>query len=138
MAMISPKRPMALPKISMIKILTKSELLAASARAAPEPTIPTQTPHAKLLIPTVSPAPNILKPAATKTLFCSAKGSVTQLQNPPKEADKFSNKGHHKQKHHRSYRQEWNIKKTDLPPVPAALYSVYGILVCCSLPKIAI
>ena len=35
--MISPKRPMALPKISMIKILTKSEGLAASARAAPDP-----------------------------------------------------------------------------------------------------
>jgi len=37
MAMINPKRPMALPKISMIKILTNREGLAASARAAPDP-----------------------------------------------------------------------------------------------------
>ena len=37
--MINPKRPMALPKISIIKILTKSDGLAASARAAPDPAI---------------------------------------------------------------------------------------------------
>jgi hypothetical protein len=36
--MMMPNRPMALPKISMIRILTKSEELAASATAAPEPT----------------------------------------------------------------------------------------------------
>ena len=34
-----PKRPMALPKISMMRILTNSAGLAASARAAPEPEI---------------------------------------------------------------------------------------------------
>jgi hypothetical protein len=38
--MIMPKRPMALAKISMIKILTKSAGFAASASAAPEPTTP--------------------------------------------------------------------------------------------------
>jgi hypothetical protein len=36
--MMMPKRPMALPKISMMRILTKREESAASARAAPEPT----------------------------------------------------------------------------------------------------
>jgi hypothetical protein len=36
--MMMPNRPMALPKISMMRILTKSEELAASATAAPEPT----------------------------------------------------------------------------------------------------
>ena len=38
--MIMPKSPIALAKISMIKILTKSAGLAASAKAAQEPTIP--------------------------------------------------------------------------------------------------
>ena len=57
---ITPNSPMALPKISMINIFTKRLLLWASARAAPDPTIPTQTPHATLQIPTVSPAANIL------------------------------------------------------------------------------
>ena len=37
-AMIKPKRPIALPKISTIRILTKSAGLAASERAAPDPT----------------------------------------------------------------------------------------------------
>jgi hypothetical protein len=37
-AMMRPKRPMALPKISTMSILTKSAGLAASERAAPEPT----------------------------------------------------------------------------------------------------
>ena len=37
-AMIKPKRPMALPKISTMRILTKSAGLAASERAAPDPT----------------------------------------------------------------------------------------------------
>ena len=60
--MINPKRPIALPKISMMRILTKRELLAASASAAPDPTMPTHTPQARLLSPTVRPAPNILKP----------------------------------------------------------------------------
>lgn len=34
---MSPNRPMALPKISMIKIFTNRAELAASARAAPDP-----------------------------------------------------------------------------------------------------
>ena len=37
-AMMRPKRPMALAKISTMRILTKREALAASERAAPEPT----------------------------------------------------------------------------------------------------
>ena len=37
-AMMSPKSPMALPKISTMRILTKRVASAASARAAPEPT----------------------------------------------------------------------------------------------------
>lgn len=45
--MIIPNSPIALPKISTIKILTKSAPLWASARAAPDPTTPTQTPQAK-------------------------------------------------------------------------------------------
>ena len=36
--MMSPKRPMALPKISTMRILTKRAGFAASERAAPEPT----------------------------------------------------------------------------------------------------
>jgi hypothetical protein len=35
MAIMIPKRPIALPKISTIKILTKRDALCASARAAP-------------------------------------------------------------------------------------------------------
>lgn len=58
-AIISPKRPMALPKISTIKIRTKSEGSAASASAAPDPTWPTQRPQTKLTTPVVSPAPNM-------------------------------------------------------------------------------
>jgi hypothetical protein len=37
-AMMMPNSPMALPKISMMRILTKREELAASATAAPDPT----------------------------------------------------------------------------------------------------
>lgn len=59
MPTMRPKRPMALPKISMIKIFTKSEGLAASARAAPEPTIPTAMPQNRLTRPTVRPAPKM-------------------------------------------------------------------------------
>ena len=36
--MIRPKRPIALPKISTMRIFTKSAGLAASDRAAPDPT----------------------------------------------------------------------------------------------------
>lgn len=38
--MIMPNSPMALAKISIIKILTNNAGFAASAKAAPEPTIP--------------------------------------------------------------------------------------------------
>lgn len=57
--MMTPKRPIALPKISTIRILTKSAEFCASARAAPEPTMPTQIPQNKLEKPTVRPAPNM-------------------------------------------------------------------------------
>lgn len=40
MPMIMPNSPIALANISMIRILTKSTGFAASASAAPEPTIP--------------------------------------------------------------------------------------------------
>ena len=40
MPMIIPNSPMAEAKISMIRILTNSAGFAASAKAAPEPTIP--------------------------------------------------------------------------------------------------
>ena len=60
MATMTPKRPMAEPKISMIRILTNRELFAASARAAPEPTIPTHIPQAKFVNPTVKPAANMV------------------------------------------------------------------------------
>lgn len=59
METITPNRPIAEAKISMMRILTKSEGLAASANAAPEPTTPTQTPQKRLHKPTVSPPPNI-------------------------------------------------------------------------------
>ena len=58
-AIMRPKRPMALPKISTMRILTKSAGLAASERAAPDPTWPTQMPHTRLVRPVVIPAPNI-------------------------------------------------------------------------------
>ncbi len=58
-AMIRPKRPMALAKISTMRILTKRDGSAASARAAPDPTWPTQMPHTRLTRPVVRPAPNM-------------------------------------------------------------------------------
>lgn len=60
MATISPNKPIALAKISTIRIFTKSTGLAASAKAAPEPTIPTAIPQTKLLNPTVRPAANMI------------------------------------------------------------------------------
>lgn len=59
MPTISPKSPIAEPKISIIKILTNNIGLAASLRAAPEPTMPTAMPQNKLTKPTARPAPNI-------------------------------------------------------------------------------
>lgn len=61
-ATIRPNNPMALAKISTIRILTKSAGFAASARAAPDPTMPTAKPQAKLHKPTVSPAANMIYP----------------------------------------------------------------------------
>lgn len=54
-----PKRPIALPKISMIRIFTNKEGFAASEIAAPDPTIPTQNPHTRFTNPTVIPDPKI-------------------------------------------------------------------------------
>ena len=47
--------------------LTNKDELAASARAAPLPTTPTQIPHAKLERPVVNPAPNIAYPVQNYT-----------------------------------------------------------------------
>jgi len=49
MPTITPNNPSALPKISIIRILTKSVPFCASASAHPEPVIPTQMPQNKLL-----------------------------------------------------------------------------------------
>ena len=57
--MMTPNRPRALPKISIIRILTKVEGVYASERAAPAPVTPTQTPQTKLERPTEIPAPKI-------------------------------------------------------------------------------
>ena len=61
-AIMSPNSPMALPKISTIRILTNRAGLAASESAAPDPTWPTQRPHTRLTRPVVTPAPNIAYP----------------------------------------------------------------------------
>lgn len=74
---MSPNNPIALPKISTIKIFTNNAGFAASAKAAPDPTMPTQTPHTKFTIPTVRPAPNSMYPPDQlepfKAMFCSAR-----------------------------------------------------------------
>jgi len=57
---IKPNKPIALAKISMIRIRTNNDEFWASAKAAPEPTRPTQTPQNKLHKPTVKPALNNL------------------------------------------------------------------------------
>ena len=54
---MTPKRPRALPKISMIKIFTKVEGVCESARTQPAPVTPTQIPQNKLDSPTERPAP---------------------------------------------------------------------------------
>jgi len=59
METMTPNRPIALPKISTIRILTNRAGSWASARAAPDPTIPTHTPQNKFEKPTVRPAPNM-------------------------------------------------------------------------------
>ena len=64
MPIMTPKRPRAEPKISMMRILTKVEGYWESANAAPAPVTPTQMPHTKFEIPTESPAPKIAYPPA--------------------------------------------------------------------------
>ena len=63
MATMTPKRPKALPKISIIRTLTNNVLFCASASAPPDPTTPTHSPHARLLKPATIPALNIMNPA---------------------------------------------------------------------------
>ena len=63
MPTITPNKPNALPKISMISILTKVDGVYASASAQPAPTTPTQTPHTKFDKPTDNPAPKKAYPA---------------------------------------------------------------------------
>jgi hypothetical protein len=53
---ITPNKPRALPKISMMRILTNVEGVCASARAAPDPVTPTANPQKKLESPTEIPA----------------------------------------------------------------------------------
>lgn len=52
-----PNKPIILPNTSTIRILTKRFGSAASAKAAVDPVMPTQTPHSKLHTPTVKPPP---------------------------------------------------------------------------------
>lgn len=59
---MTPKRPKALPKISMIRILTKVSGVCASAMAQLLPVTPTQTPQTKLDMPTYMPNVKRLKP----------------------------------------------------------------------------
>lgn len=73
---ISPKRPITLAKISRIRILTNRVEFWASARAAPEPTIPTVIPQATLDTPTVTPAANMRKPAKQFSLWIYMQVSI--------------------------------------------------------------
>ena len=54
---MTPKRPRADPKISIIRIFTKVEGVWASAKAQPAPVTPTQTPQKRFESPTDRPAP---------------------------------------------------------------------------------
>lgn len=53
-----------LPKTSTMRILTKRFGSAASARAAVEPVMPTETPHRRLHAPTMRPPQKMAKPTA--------------------------------------------------------------------------
>ena len=57
-APMRPNNPMMLPKTSTMRIFTNKFGSAASASAALEPVIPTQTPQRRLHTPTVSPPQN--------------------------------------------------------------------------------
>ena len=61
---INPNKPRMLPKTSTTRILTNRVGSAASARAAVEPVIPTQTPQRRLQAPTVMPPQKTAKPNA--------------------------------------------------------------------------
>ena len=54
---MTPNRPSALPKISMIRILTKIDGDWASANAQPAPVTPTQIPQNRFERPHDNPAP---------------------------------------------------------------------------------
>lgn len=58
---MTPNRPRALPKISIISIFTNVDGVWASARAQPDPVTPTHTPQNKLESPTEMPAPKMAK-----------------------------------------------------------------------------
>ena len=58
MAIMTPYRPRAPPKISTISIFMKVPLCAASVKAAPDPIIPTQIPQVRLHPPVMTPAAN--------------------------------------------------------------------------------
>jgi hypothetical protein len=58
---MTPNNPRALPKISIIKILTKVDGVYTSARAQPAPVTPTATPQNKFDRPTDIPAPKMQK-----------------------------------------------------------------------------
>ena len=60
---MTPNNPRALPKISIMRILTKVDGVCESASAAPAPVIPTHIPHTRFESPTESPAPKIAYPA---------------------------------------------------------------------------
>lgn len=57
--MMTPNNPSALPKISIINILTKVLGVYESASAHPAPVTPTHTPQKRLERPTLKPAPKI-------------------------------------------------------------------------------
>lgn len=59
MPTITPNSPRALPKISIMRILTNVEGVWASAKAQPAPVTPTHTPQNKFDNPTERPAPKI-------------------------------------------------------------------------------
>ena len=60
---MTPNNPRALPKISIIRILTNVDGVYESASAAPAPVIPTHIPQTRFEIPTDNPAPKIAYPA---------------------------------------------------------------------------
>ena len=60
---ITPNKPRALPKISMIRILTKVDGVCASAKAQPAPVTPTQIPQNRFERPTDNPEPKMPYPA---------------------------------------------------------------------------